>query len=140
MIFFSHSSRIRILQLTFALVCSCSEGLLTTEKHHLAPFCLLIFCFICLSIQIKHFFFLFFFYLFIYFICYSKVQQLQLLSQSIHAQTDYTPKHTCNSTITTQGMPTVILQVLFQKEETRKKLIIFVKEGKLTRLQSPFVH
>ena len=63
-----------------------------------------------------------------------------LLSQSIHAQTDYTPKHTCNSTITTQGMPTVILQVLFQKEETRKKLIIFVKEGKLTRLQSPFVH
>ena len=53
-----------------------------------------------------------------YFICYSKVQQLQLLSQSIHAQTDYTPKHTCNSTITTQGMPTVILQVLFKKEET----------------------
>ena len=52
------------------------------------------------------------------FICYSKVQQLQLLSQSIHAQTDYTPKHTCNSTITTQGMPTVILQVLFKKEET----------------------
>ena len=36
MIFFSHSSRIRILQLTFALVYSCSEGLLTTEKHHLA--------------------------------------------------------------------------------------------------------
>ena len=86
--------------------------------------------------------FFFFFFIF-YFICYSKVQQLQqlqLLSQSIHAQTDYTPKHTCNSTITTQGMPTVILQVLFQKEETRKKLIIFVKEGKLTRLQSPFVH
>ena len=68
MIFFSHSSRIRILQLTFALVCPCSEGLLTTEKHHLAPFCLLIFCFICLSIQIKHFFFLFFFYLFISFV------------------------------------------------------------------------
>ena len=37
MIFFSHSSRIRILQLTFALVSSCSEGLLTTEKHHLVP-------------------------------------------------------------------------------------------------------
>ena len=51
-------------------------------------------------------FFFFFFFLFFYFICYSKVQQLQqlqLLSQSIHAQTYYTPKHTCNSTITTQG-------------------------------------
>ena len=36
----------------------------------------------------------------------------------MHAQTDYTPKHTGNSTITTQGMPTVILQVLFKKEET----------------------
>ena len=58
MIFFSHSSRIRILQLTFALVCSCLEGLLTTEKHHLVPFCLLIFCILCLSIQIKYFFFL----------------------------------------------------------------------------------
>ena len=58
MIFFSHSSRIRILQLTFALVCSCSEGLLTTEKHHLVPFCLLIFCILCLGIQIKYFFFL----------------------------------------------------------------------------------
>ena len=58
MIFFSHSSRIRILQLTFALVCSCSEGLLTTEKHHLVPFSLLIFCILCLSIQIKYFFFL----------------------------------------------------------------------------------
>ena len=58
MIFFSHSSRIRILQLTFALVCSCSEGLLTTEKHHMVPFCLLIFCILCLSIQIKYFFFL----------------------------------------------------------------------------------
>ena len=41
-----------------------------------------------------------------------------LLSQSIQAQTDYTPKHTHNSTITTQGMPTAILQVLFKKEET----------------------
>ena len=58
MIFFSHSSRIRILQFTFALVCSCSEGLLTTEKHHLVPFCLLIFCILWLSIQIKYFFFL----------------------------------------------------------------------------------
>ena len=58
MIFFSHSSRIRILQLTFALVCSCQEGLITTEKHHLVPFCLLIFCILCLSIQIKYFFFL----------------------------------------------------------------------------------
>ena len=59
MIFFSpHSSRIRILQLTFTLVCSCSEGLLTTEKHHLVPLCLLIFCILCLSIQIKYFFFL----------------------------------------------------------------------------------
>ena len=58
MIFFSHSSRIRILQLTFALVCSYSEGLLTTEKHHLAPFCLLIFCIRCLSFEIKYFFFL----------------------------------------------------------------------------------
>ena len=58
MIFFSHSSRIRILQLTFALVCSCSEGLLTTEKHYLVPFCLLIFCILCFSIQIKYFFFL----------------------------------------------------------------------------------
>ena len=57
MIFFSHSSRIRILQLTFALVCSCSEGLLTTEKHHPVPICLLIFCIFCLRIQIKYFFF-----------------------------------------------------------------------------------
>ena len=53
-----------------------------------------------------------FFCFFYYFICYSKVQQLQLLSQSIHAQTDYTPKHTCNSTITTQGMPTVITSAI----------------------------
>ena len=53
MIFFSHSSRIRILQLTFALVCSCSEGLLTNEKHHLVPFSLLIFCILCLSIPNK---------------------------------------------------------------------------------------
>ena len=58
MIFLSHSSRIRILQLIFALDCSCSEGLSTTEKHHLMPFCLLIFCILCLSIQIKYFFFL----------------------------------------------------------------------------------
>ena len=58
MIFFSHSSRIRILQLTLVLVCSCSEGLLTTEKHHLVPFCLLMFCILCLSIQIKYYFFL----------------------------------------------------------------------------------
>ena len=58
MIFFSQSSRIRISQLTFALVCSCSEGLLTTEKHHLVPFCLLLFCILCLSIQINSFFFL----------------------------------------------------------------------------------
>ena len=58
MIFFSHSSRICILQLTFAVVCSCSEGLLTTEKHHLVPFCLLMLCILCLSIQIKYFFFL----------------------------------------------------------------------------------
>ena len=43
MIFSSHSSRMRILQLTFALVCSCSAGLLTTEKHRLVPFCFLIF-------------------------------------------------------------------------------------------------
>ena len=58
MIFFSHSGRIRILQLTFALVCSCSNGLLTIEKHHLVPFCLLLFCILCLSIQINWFFFL----------------------------------------------------------------------------------
>ena len=58
MIFFSHSSQIRILQLTFALVCSRSEGLLTTETHHLVPFCLLIFYILCLSIQIRYFFFL----------------------------------------------------------------------------------
>ena len=35
MIFFSHSSRIRILQLTVALVCSCSEGLLTIMRGSL---------------------------------------------------------------------------------------------------------
>ena len=34
MIFFSHSGRIRILQLTFALVYSCSEGLLTTASPY----------------------------------------------------------------------------------------------------------
>ena len=54
----------------------------------------------------------------------------------MHAQTDYTPKHTRNSTITTQGMPNVILQVLFKKEEPNH----FCKKGKLTRLQSPFVY
>ena len=43
MIFSSHSSRMRILQLTFALVCSCSVGLLTTEKYRLVPFCFLTF-------------------------------------------------------------------------------------------------
>ena len=32
MIFFSHSSRIRILKITFALVCSCSEGLINNRK------------------------------------------------------------------------------------------------------------
>ena len=75
-------------------------------------------------------FFNFIFILF-YFICYSKVQQLQqlqLLSQSIHAQTYYTPKHTCNSTITHKVMPTVILQVLFKKEETNH----FFKRRKTT--------
>ena len=56
--FLLYSSRIRILQLTFALVCTFSEGLLTTEKHHLEPFCLLIFCILYLSIQIKYLFFL----------------------------------------------------------------------------------
>ena len=79
--------------------------------------------------------FLFYFILF-YFICYSKVQQLQLLSQSIHAQTYYTPKHTCNSTITHKVMPTVIYKCYSKK----KKLIIFSKEEKVPRLQSPFVH
>ena len=84
----------------------------------------------------------FFFFFFFYFICYSKVQQLQqlqqlqLLSQSIHAQTYYTPKHTCNSTITHKVMPTVIYKCYSKK----KKLIIFSKEEKLPRLQSPFVH
>ena len=58
MIFISHSSRIRISQLTFVLVCSCSGGLSTTAKHHLVPFCLLLFCILCLSIQIFFFFFL----------------------------------------------------------------------------------
>ena len=53
----------------------------------------------------------------------------------IHAQTDYTPKHSCNSTTTTQGMPTVILKVLFKKEETNH----FCRRRKVTRLQSPFV-
>ena len=62
--------------------------------------------------------------LFFNFICYSKAQQLQLLSQSIHAQR--TKKHTYNSTITTQGMTTAILQVLFKKEETNH----FCKKGK----------
>ena len=76
-------------------------------------------------------------FVFHYFICYSKVQQLQLLSQSIHAQTDYTLKHTCNSTITTQGMPTVILQVLFKKEEINH----FVKKiiSKITKSICPLI-
>ena len=72
-----------------------------------------------------------FYFILFYFICYSKVrqlQQLQLLSQSIHAQTYYTPKHTCNSTITHKVMPTVILQVLFKKEETNH----FFKRRKTT--------
>ena len=58
------------------------------------------------------------------FICYSKVQQLQLLSQSIHAQTDYTPKHTCNSTITHK----VCLLFYYKCYSRKKKLIILVKE------------
>ena len=81
----------------------------------------------------------FFYFILFYFICYSKVrqlQQLQLLSQSIHAQTYYTSKHTCNSTITHKVMPTVIYKCYSKK----KKLIIFSKEEKLPRLQSPFVH
>ena len=76
-------------------------------------------------------------FFFFNFVCSSKVQQLQqlqLLSQSIHAQTYYTPKHMCNSTITL--MPTVIYKCYSKK----KKLIIFPKEEKLPRLQSPFVH
>ena len=80
--------------------------------------------------NVSHIFFSFFFF---YFICYSKVQQLQqlqLLSQSIHAQTYYTPKHTCNSTITHKVMPTVIYKCYSKK----KKLIIFSKEEKLPRL------
>ena len=75
-----------------------------------------------------------------YFLCYSKVQQLQqlqLLPQSIHAQTYYTPKHTCNSTITTQGNAYCYFTSAIQK---KKKLIIFSKEEKLPILQSPFVH
>ena len=35
-----------------------------------------------------------------------------------------------------EGMPTVILQVLFKKEETNQ----FCKRRQLTRLQRPFVH
>ena len=78
----------------------------------------------------------FFFFFFLISFAIPRVQQIQLLSQRIHAQTDYTPKHTCNYTITTQGMATVILQELFEKEETNH----FSKRRKLTRLQSPFVY
>ena len=135
MIFFSHSSRIRILQLTFALVCSCSEGLLTTEKHHLAPFCLLIFCFICLSIQIKHFFFLFFSFLFISF-------AIPKYNNDNYYHKAYMHKRTTH--LSTRAIPQsphkVCLLLFYKCYSKKKKLIIFVKEEKLTRLQSPFVH
>ena len=84
----------------------------------------------CFQYKIPEIFYYYYYYFIFYFylICYSTVQQLQLLSQSIDAQTDYTPKHTCNSTTTTRGMPTVILQVLFKKEETNH----FFKRRKTT--------
>ena len=50
----------------------------------------------------------------------------------------HTPKHTCNSTITTQGNAHCYFTSAIQKK--KKKLIIFTKEEKLPRLQSPFVH
>ena len=45
--------------------------------------------------------------------------------------------HLSTRVIPHKVMPTVILQVLFKKEETNH---FFSKEEKLPRLQSPFVH
>ena len=71
-------------------------------------------------------FFIFILFIYFYFICYSKVQPtlILLLSQSIQAQTDYTPKHTCNSTITSK----LYLLLFYKCYSKTKKLIIFVKE------------
>ena len=67
---------------------------------------------------------LFYFFYFLFHLLNSKLQQLQLLSQSRHAQMDYTPKHTCNSTITHK----VCLLLYYKCYSKKKKLIIFVKE------------
>ena len=56
MIFFSHSSRIRILQLTFALVCSCSEGLLTTDIIWCILFTDILYCLFKYSNKVLFFF------------------------------------------------------------------------------------
>ena len=51
----------------------------------------------------------------VFYFIYSKVQQLQQLSHSIHAHTDYTPKHTCNHTILTTSAYSSAMPILFNK-------------------------
>ena len=90
------------------------------------------------------------FFLFFYFICYSKVQQLQqlqLLSQSIHAQTYYTPKHTCNSTITTQGNAYCYFTSVIQKRRNyinhffqKKKKYLDYKDIRFSQKHCNFSH
>ena len=51
----------------------------------------------------------------VFYFIYSKVQQLQQLSHSIHAHTDYTPKRTCNHTILTTSAYSSAMPILFNK-------------------------
>ena len=70
--------------------------------------------------------FFIFIYLFLFHLLFqtTKITIILLLSQSIQAQTDYTPKHTCNSTITHK----VCLLFYYKCYSRKKKLIILVKE------------
>ena len=72
------------------------------------------------------FLFFYFIYLFLYHLLFQSttITLILLLSQSIQAQTDYTPKRTCNSTITHK----VCLLLCYKCYSRKKKLIILVKE------------
>ena len=65
----------------------------------------------------------------VFYFIYSKVQQLQQLSHSIHAHTDYTPKHTCNHTILTTSAYSSAMPILFNKCYSA-----FRKKNKLNKL------
>ena len=60
-----------------------------------------------------------------------------IITKHIHAQTEYTP---ISTGVIPQSPHKVCLLLFYKCYSKKKKLIIFVKEEKLTRLQSPFVH